>query len=343
MKAADLAETAAALVADAKGLLAMDESNPTCGKRFEHYGIPQTVEMRRAYRELLLTTPGLSGSVSGVILYDETIRQSSKNGTPFLRLIADAGLIPGIKVDLGAKDLAGFPGEKVTEGLDGLRERLKEYGRLGARFAKWRAVIAIGPGLPTVGCLDANAAALARYAALCQETGLVPIVEPEVLMDGGHSLERCTEVTEGVLRAVFEALSGQRVGLEGLLLKPNMVLPGKDSRQQDDAEAVARATVRTLLRTVPAVVPGIAFLSGGQSPELACARLSAMNSLFKDRLPWAVTFSFSRALQEPALAAWKGRESAVEAAQRALHHRARCASAARRGRYSAELEAAVAG
>jgi len=341
MTAADLAETAQALVAGAKGLLAMDESNPTCSKRFQAHGIPQTIEMRRAYRELLLTTPGLAGSVSGVILYDETIRQSSKNGAPFLRLIADAGMIAGIKVDLGAKDLAGFPGEKVTEGLDGLRERLHDYGRLGARFAKWRAVIAIGAGLPTRGCLEANAAALARYAALCQEAGLVPIVEPEVLMDGAHSLARCAEVTECALRELFHALAGQRVALEGLLLKPNMVLPGKDAPEQDGVDAVAQATVRALLRTVPAAVPGVAFLSGGQTPQQACARLSAMNAAYKERLPWALTFSFSRALQEPALAAWKGSDSGVDAAQKALHHRARCASAARSGRYSAAVEGAA--
>jgi fructose-bisphosphate aldolase class I len=339
MSAADLAETAAALVADPKGLLAMDESNPTCNKRFAAQGIPQTVEMRRAYRELLLTTPGLGGSVSGVILYDETIRQATKNGAPFLRVLEDAGIIAGIKVDLGAKDLAGFPGEKVTEGLDGLRERLHDYVRLGARFAKWRAVIAIGDGWPTLGCLSANAAALARYAALCQEAGLVPIVEPEVLMDGAHTLARCAEATESALRALFQRLAEQRVALEGLLLKPNMVVPGKGCPRQDGVEAVAQATVRVLLRTVPAAVPGVAFLSGGQTPELACARLSAMNAAFKDRLPWALTFSFSRALQEPALAAWKGSDSGVDAAQKALHHRARCASAARRGRYTPEVEA----
>jgi fructose-bisphosphate aldolase class I len=333
----ELAGTARALVAEGKGLLAMDESNPTCDKRFERYDIPRTVEARRSYRELLLSTPGLSGSISGVILYDETIRQSKKNGTPFLRLIADAGMIPGIKVDAGAKDAAGFPGEKITEGLDGLRERLKDYSRLGARFAKWRAVIAIGDGLPTRGCLSANASALARYAALCQEAGLVPIVEPEVLMDGDHSLARCAEVTEGVLRIVFDELYAQRVVLEGVILKPNMVLPGADFPEQDGVEAVARATVDCLLRSVPAAVPGIAFLSGGQTPELASARLNAMNAN-KDRLPWALTFSFSRALQEPALAIWRGREAKVEAAQEALHHRARCNSAARRGRYSAEME-----
>jgi fructose-bisphosphate aldolase, class I len=338
MKTSELAETAQALVAAGKGLLAMDESTPTCDKRFERCGIPRTVEARREYRELLLTTPGLSGSISGVILYDETIRQAKKNGTPFLKLIAEAGLIPGIKVDAGAKDAAGFPGEKITEGLDGLRERLKDYARLGARFAKWRAVIAIGPGLPSRGCVAANASALARYAALCQEAALVPIVEPEVLMDGSHGLARCAEVTEETLRTVFAELHAQRVALEGLILKANMILPGKDCPQQDGVEAVARATVECMLRAVPAAVPGIAFLSGGQTPELASARLNAMNARFKNRLPWALTFSFSRALQQPALEIWKGREANAEAAQQALHRRARCNSAARNGRYSAELE-----
>ena len=338
MKTVELAETARALVAEGKGLLAMDESTPTCNKRFERYGIAQTVEARRSYRELLLTTPGLSGSISGAILYDETIRQSKKNGTPFLRLLADSGIIPGIKVDAGAKDAAGFPGEKITEGLDGLRERLKEYARLGALFAKWRAVIALGPGLPSRGCVAANASALARYAALCQEAGLVPIVEPEVLMEGDHSLERCAEATGEVLRAVFGELHAQRVVLEGIILKPNMILPGSDCIKQDGVEAVAEATVNCLLRAVPAAVPGIAFLSGGQSPALASERLNAMNARYKNRLPWALTFSFSRALQDPVLEAWKGRDSSAAAAQQALHHRARCNSAARNGRYSAAME-----
>lgn len=338
MKNAELAETARALVADGKGLLAMDESNPTCHKRFERHGIPQTVEARRAYRELLLSAPGLSGSISGVILYDETIRQSQKNGAPFLRLIEEAGLVAGIKVDAGAKEAAGFPGERITEGLDGLRERLKEYARLGARFAKWRAVISIGEGRPSRGVLAANASALARYAALCQEAALVPIVEPEVLMDGNHPLARCFEVTEEALRAVFAELHGQRVFLGGMLLKPNMILPGKDCAAQEGVDAAAQATVDCLLRAVPAAVPGIAFLSGGQTPEQASARLNAMNARFKARLPWALTFSFSRALQEPVLEIWKGREANVAAAQQALHHRARCNSAARNGRYSAAME-----
>ncbi|MFI5348749.1 MAG: class I fructose-bisphosphate aldolase [Elusimicrobiota bacterium] len=338
MKTNELAETARALTAEGKGLLAMDESTPTCNKRFERYGIPQTVEARRSYRELLLTTPGLSGSISGVILYDETIRQSKKNGTPFLRLIADAGMIAGIKVDAGAKEAAGFPGEKITEGLDGLRDRLKEYARLGALFAKWRAVISIGAGLPTWGCVAANASALARYAALCQEARLVPIVEPEVIMEGDHTLERCAEATEYALRTVFAALYSQRVALEGMILKPNMILPGNACIKQDGVEAVADATVECLFRAVPAAVPGVAFLSGGQSPELATERLNAMNARHKSRAPWALTFSFSRALQQPVLEAWKGRDSSAGAAQQALHHRARCNRAARNGRYSSAME-----
>ena len=272
-----LIDTARALVAGGKGLLAMDESNPTCNKRFAQLGIPQTEEVRRAYRELIVTTPGLGESISGAILYDETIRQRKKDGTPFVQVLTDAGIIPGIKVDTGAKDMAGFPGEKVTEGLDGLRGRLAEYAQMGARFAKWRAVIAIGAGLPTQGCITANAHALARYAALCQEAGLVPIVEPEVLMAGIHILQRCGEVTEEVLRTVFNQLNAQRVMLEGMILKPNMVLPGLTCPMQETVDEIADATVSCLLRTVPAAVPGIAFLSGGQSAELASARLNAMN------------------------------------------------------------------
>jgi fructose-bisphosphate aldolase class I len=259
-----LTDTAAALFADDKGLLAMDESTPTCNKRFANLGIPQTEEARRAYRELIVTTPGLGESISGLILYDETIRQQQKDGTPFLKVIADAGIIPGIKVDTGAKDMAGHPGEKVTEGLDGLRDRLKEYAQMGARFAKWRAVILIGQGLPTRECIDANAQALARYAALCQEAGLVPVVEPEVLMDGEHNLERCRKVTEETLHTVFNQLYEQRVILEGMILKPNMVLPGSTCPDQETVNEVADATVTCLLRVVPAAVPGIAFLSGGQ-------------------------------------------------------------------------------
>jgi len=359
----NLINTAKAMVADGKGLLAMDESNPTCNKRFAKLGIPQTVEARRAYRELIVTTPGLGESISGAILFDETIRQQKKGGTPFIKILTDAGIIPGIKVDTGAKDLAAHPGEKITEGLDGLRDRLKEYFQMGARFAKWRAVIAIGGNIPSRSCLEANAHALARYAALCQEAGLVPIVEPEVLMDGEHTLEQCRKVTEETLRNVFIQLNCQRVLLEGMILKPNMVLPGlicpphkevqevgvgeqqyqvrlKD-RQPDelqDVDEVADATVNSLLRTVPAALPGIAFLSGGQPSELASARLNAMNVRFKARLPWALTFSFSRAIQQPALEIWQGKEANVKAAQQALLHRARCNRAARRGEYTAAME-----
>ena len=311
MSAQELAATAKAMVAEGKGLLAMDESNPTCNKRFEKVGIPQTEEARRSYREMILTTPGLGEFISGVILYDETIRQSGKDGTPFVKVITDAGIIPGIKVDTGAKDMAAHPGEKITEGLDGLRDRLAEYSRMGARFAKWRAVITIADGIPSRGCIEANAHALARYAALCQEAGLVPIVEPEVLMDGEHPLEKCFEVTTDVLRTVFNQLSIQRVTLEGMILKPNMVLPGKDCPQQEDVADVADATVTCLLRTVPAAVPGIAFLSGGQPYELASARLNAMNVRFRSRLPWALAFSFARAIQQPALEIWKGQQANV--------------------------------
>jgi len=326
------------MVADDKGLLAMDESNPTCNERFATLGIPQTEEARRAYRELIVATPDLGESISGAILYDETIRQQKRDGTPFLNVLTDAGIIPGIKVDAGAKNMAGHSGEKITEGLDGLRYRLKEYLQMGARFAKWRAVIAISDGLPSRSGLEANAHALARYAALCQEAGLVPIVEPEVLMDGEHTLERCLKVTEEALRNVFIQLNCQRVMLEGMILKPNMVLPGLTCPRQASVDEVADATVQCLLRTVPAAVPGIAFLSGGQSAELASARLNAMNVRFESRLPWALAFSFARAIQQPALEIWRGEEANVQAAQKALLHRARCNQAARRGEYTAAME-----
>jgi fructose-bisphosphate aldolase class I len=338
MSAQELIDTASTLVAGNKGLLAMDESNSTCNKRFAGLGIPQTEEARRAYRELIVTTPDLGEFISGVILYDETIRQSRKDGTSFVKVVTDAGIIPGIKVDTGAQDMAGYPGEKITEGLDGLRDRLNEYSQMGARFAKWRAVISISDGLPSRGCIEANAQALARYAALCQEASLVPIVEPEVLMDGEHPMERCFEVTVEVLRTVFSQLYTQRVALEGMILKPNMVLPGKDSPKQDSVGEVADATVTCLLRAVPAAVPGIAFLSGGQPYDLASARLNAMNLRFRTRMPWALTFSFSRAIQQPALEIWKGLQANAAAAQQALYHRARCNSAARLGRYSTEME-----
>ncbi len=334
----EMIDTAMALVANDKGLLAMDESNPTCNKRFAKLGIPQIAGARRAYRELIVTTPGLSECISGAILYDETIRQQKKDGTPFVKALTDVGIIPGIKVDTGAKDMAGLPGEKITEGLDELRERLAEYAKMGARFAKWRAVITLGDGIPTRGCIEANAEALARYAALCQEAGLVPIVEPEVLMDGAHTMDQCCEVTEEVLRTVFNELYRQRVKLRGMILKPNMVLPGLTCPKQESVDEVADATVRCLLRAVPAAVPAIAFLSGGQSSELASARLNAMNVRFKAKLPWALAFSFSRALQQPALEIWKGDDANVAAAQKALIHRARCNRAACRGEYSPAME-----
>jgi fructose-bisphosphate aldolase class I len=333
-----LKDTAKLLFADHKGLLAMDESTGTCNKRFEKLGIPQTIEARRAYRELIVTTPGLGESIGGAILYDETIRQQKSDGTTFVKVLIEAGITPGIKVDTGAKELAGHPGEKVTEGLDGLRDRLQEYFQMGARFAKWRAVIAIGEGLPSWGSIEANAHALARYAALCQEAGLVPVVEPEVIMDGEHTLEQCCEVTGEVLRAVFSELFVQRVVLEGMVLKPNMVLPGMSCSSQPTLDEVADATVNCFLRSVPAAVPAIAFLSGGQPAELASARLNAMNVRFKSRLPWALAFSFARAIQQPALEIWKGQETNVLAAQQALYHRALCNKAARSGEYSASME-----
>jgi len=337
-----LTGTASALVADGKGLLAIDESTGTCNKRLASAGIPQTGEARRAYRELLVSTPGLGKYISGAILFDETIRQCKVEGTSFVSTLNDANIIPGIKVDLGARDLSACPGEKVSEGLDGLRERLKTYADMGARFAKWRALLAIGTDLPSRTCIEVNAQALARYAALCQEIGLVPIVEPEVLMDGAHSMARCREVTEEVLHRVFDQLRLQRVLLEGMILKPNMVVPGLACVTQESVNEVADATVRTLLRVVPAAVPGIAFLSGGQSSELATARLNAMHQRFNSALtqaPWALSFSYGRALQHEALQIWAGVDANREAAQQALLHRARCTSAALRGEYSAALEA----
>jgi fructose-bisphosphate aldolase class I len=331
--------TAKSMVANNKGLIAIDESTATCNKRFARWQIPQTAETRRNYRELIVSTPGLGESISGAILYDETIRQQKNDGTPFAKALVSAGIIPGIKVDIGAKTMAAYSGEKITEGLDGLRERLTEYAQMGARFAKWRAVIVIGYALPSEGCIEANAHALARYAALCQEAGLVPVVEPEVLMDGAHTLQTCGEVTEKVLRTVFIQMYSQRVMLEGLILKPNMVLPGSTCPKQETVDEVADATVRCLLRTVPAAVPGVAFLSGGQTGELASARLNAMNVRFKTRLPWALAFSFGRAIQEPALEIWHGDQNNVLAAQQALYHRAMCDRAAREGEYNAAVEA----
>jgi len=296
-----LINTAGALVDGDKGLLAMDESTATCNKRFAALGIPQDEKMRCDYRALLITTPGLGAGISGAILYDETIHQRTKEGTSFLNVLIDSGILPGIKVDMGTKDMAGHPGEKITEGLDGLRERLMEYAELGARFAKWRAVFTIGEGTHSQSCIETNAQDLARYAALCQEVGLVPVVEPEVLMEGAHTLEQCSAVTEEVLHEVFSQLYAQRVMLEGIIIKPNMVLPGLICPQQTTANEIADATVTCLLQAVPAAVPGIAFLSGGQPAELATLRLNAMNVRFKSRLPWALAFSFARAIQQPAL------------------------------------------
>lgn len=333
-----LIKTVQGMTQKGKGLIAMDESNPTCHKRFAKLGIPQTEEYRRTYRELILTTKGLGEFISGAILYDETLRQSTKDGIPFVKLATDAGIIPGIKVDEGAKDMANFPGEKITEGLDKLRERLAEYAKMGARFAKWRAVITIGNDIPSKGCIKANANALARYAALCQEAGLVPIVEPEVLIDGDHTLERCCHVSEETLRVVFNHLITQRVFLEGIILKPSMVLPGLSCPKQDSVEEVADASIKTFLRSVPAAVPGIMFLSGGQSSELASARLNAMNARFKSKLPWVVSFSFSRAIQQPALEIWKGQEANTQAAQKALLHRAKCNHLACLGEYTPQME-----
>jgi len=338
MNEIELIKTAKALVAKDKGILAMDESTPTITKRFDQYKIPQTEESRRSYRELIITTPNLSNFISGVILYDETIRQNKKDGTSFLKVITDAGIIPGIKVDKGAKAMAGHPDEKVTEGLDGLRDRLTEYAQMGARFAKWRAVINIGDRIPTIGCIEANANALARYAALCQEAGLVPIVEPEVFMNGSHSMEDCFGVTEEVLRTVFQNLYNQDVLLEGMLLKPNMVLPGTTCAIQETVDEVADATVECLMHAVPAAVPGIVFLSGGQSSELASARLNTMNERFKGQLPWELSFSFGRAIQQPALSIWKGEEANVQKAQQALLHRSKLNRDARRGEYNIEME-----
>jgi fructose-bisphosphate aldolase class I len=339
MNEQELIDTAKSLVADDKGLLAMDESTPTCNKRFARVGIAQTEEARRSWRELIVTTPGLAECISGAILYDETIRQQKKDGTPFIKVLTDAGIIPGIKVDTGAKDMALHPGEKITEGLDGLRNRLMEYAQMGARFAKWRGVIAIGSdNIPSAACIEANAHALARYATLCQEVGLVPVVEPEVLMTGNHTLEQCRKATEEALHQVFDQLYSQQVMLEGIILKPNMVLPGLTCPIQESVEEVADTTVKCLLRSVPAAVPGIAFLSGGQSAELASARLNAMNVRFKG--PWQLAFSFARAIQKPALELWQGKDTNVLAAQQALYHRAKCNSDARAGEYRAAMEMA---
>ena len=333
----ELHETARALVAEGKGILAADESTGTIKKRFDSIGLESTEETRRAYRELLFTTPGVEEYISGVILYDETIRQSASDGTPFPKLLAAKGIIPGIKVDLGAKPLALSEGETITEGLDGLRERLKEYYGLGARFAKWRATYSITGGLPSDDCIWTNAHALARYAALCEEAEIVPIVEPEVLMDGTHTIEQSYHVTSRVLKALYTELYDQRVDVEGTLLKPNMVLSGYDAAERADAQEVAEWTLKCFYKHVPAAVPGIVFLSGGQSDEDATANLNAMNALGGPH-PWQLSFSYGRALQAPALKAWQGKPENVEAAQRAYYHRAKMNSAARSGLYAPELE-----
>jgi fructose-bisphosphate aldolase class I len=335
-----LKATATALTADGRGLLAMDESNPTADKRFAALGIPQTPEMRRAYRDMIVTAPGLSESISGAILYDETIRTTTFADEPFAQALQKVGIIPGIKVDAGAKPLALHDGELVTEGLDGLRERLAEYSKMGARFAKWRAVITIDEAkeAPSRGCHEANAHALARYAALCQEADIVPIVEPEVLMDGAHTLQRCAVVTERALHFVFDALRTQRVLLEGMILKPNMVVPGLKCATQASADEVADATVQVFRRAVPAAVGGIAFLSGGQSAADASARLNAMHVRHGDELPWPLAFSFARAIQDPAMKAWAGKKENVAGAQKALVERARLNRLARLGQYTMAME-----
>jgi fructose-bisphosphate aldolase, class I len=331
-----LEATARALVAPGKGILAADESHGTIAKRFQAIGVEATAQNRRAYREILFTAPGLGEAISGVILFDETIRQPAADGASFVEVLRQQGIIPGIKVDKGVQPLAGFPGDKVTEGLDGLHERLAEYAQLGARFTKWRAVIAIGDGRPSRTCLTTHAHLLARFAALSQEAGLVPVVEPEVLMDGRHPIDRHFEVTEAALHEVFAALVEHRVRLEAMLLKPNMVLAGTECSAQASVAEVAEQTLRCLKRGVPAAVPGLVFLSGGQSDVRATEHLNALNQL--GRAPWELSFSFGRALQAPALQAWQGKPGNAAAAQQALLHRARCNGAARSGQYTAALE-----
>jgi fructose-bisphosphate aldolase, class I len=335
----DLASVAASLVADGKGILAADESVATATRRFDTLGIPSTEQSRRAYREMLFTTPGAAEFISGAILYDETIRQKSSGGTPLAEVLRSQGIIPGIKVDTGAEPLAGAPEETVTEGLDGLRDRLAEYHGMGARFAKWRAVIRITDTLPSVACVSANAHALARYAALGQEQHIVPIVEPEVLMNGAHAIERCEDVTGMVLHAVFHALFEQGVSLESMLLKPSMVIAGKDCSRQASVQDVATATLRCLRRHVPAAVPGIVFLSGGQKDRLATEHLNAINRLPGPK-PWKLSFSYGRALQDAAMAAWQGRDENLKAGQQAFYHRVRCNGAAARGEYTAATDVA---
>ena len=336
MSKQQLVETASAMVTRGKGILAADESEKTLQSRFDGIGLEATQDLRRAYRDLLFTTPGLEDFISGVILYDETLRTRSLDDVQFPELIAQQGIIPGAKVDTGLTDLAGFPGEQITEGLDGLRERVETYRDLGARFAKWRAVFAIGKGAPTRTCIQANAQVLARYAAICQEAGVVPIVEPEILMNGTHSIEECEEATETTLSTVFYELLAHRILLEGIVVKPSMVLSGTECPVQAGVEEVAEATIRCFRRTIPASVPGIAFLSGGQSPELSTAHLNAMNVMGPQ--PWEISFSYGRALQDPARAVWKGEEANRKLAQEVFYHRTKCNGAARFGKYSPEME-----
>lgn len=340
MSAQELQETARAMVAKGKGILAIDESFPTIKKRFDSISIESTEENRRAYRDLLITNPGGAEYISGMILFDETMRQKTADGVPFPEALIKAGIMPGIKVDTGAKDLALRPGEKITEGLDGLRDRLAEYKKLGAKFAKWRAVITIGDNIPTMGCIKANAHALSRYAALCQEAGIVPMVEPEVLMDADNTIDRCYEVTNTTLRALFKELHRQNVAYEHTILKTNMVISGKKCPSQAGIQEVADKTVKCLLETVPASVAGIVFLSGGQSSELATAHLNAMNKSYPD-LPWPLSFSYGRALQDQCLKTWAGKSGNIEKARAALLHREKCNSLACSGQYSADMEKAA--
>jgi len=333
-----LKQTIAELFSNHKGLLAMDESISTCNKRFAAVQIPETVEMRRKYRELIVTTKGLNEGIGGAILFDETLRQNTKEGIPMAEALKRNGIIPGIKVDKHAKPMAGFTGEKITEGLDGLRERLEEYKTFGMRFAKWRAVISIGENIPTLECIEANATALARYATLCQEADIVPIVEPEVLMEGNHSIDKCYHVTKQVQKILFYQLYKFKVEMEGMILKPNMIIQGMDSAERNSVDKVAEYTVNCLLASVPANVPAVAFLSGGQSPELATAHLNAINKNYKNRLPWTVSFSFARAIQQPALEAWKGKDENVEKAQKLLYKRAKLDAIARNGQYNLTME-----
>lgn len=340
MNTQELKHIAERLMTEDKGLLAMDESTGTCNKRFKALNIPQTEEYRRQYRQLIVKTPNLEKSISGAILFDETLHQQSDDGRSFLAILKEKDIIPGIKVDQGTSPLAFFPGETITEGLDGLNERMANYYQMGLRFAKWRAVIHIDTDLPTRTCINANAFTLARYAAICQQAGIVPIVEPEVLMEGDHGLQTCAAVTQDVLKEVFSALYEQKVCLEGMILKPNMILPGLTCPDQSNTETIAQQTIATFMKVVPAAVGGIAFLSGGQTPLLASERLNMMQLRYGPQMPWPLTFSFSRAIQQPALEIWKGKTQQVSAAQKALAHRAACNSAARRAEYHAKMEKA---